>query len=448
MTFRNRLEFCAIIVLLGFVAAAACCYWQGAYLGKSYPGSTYLFRPEDYLTKTTPRVIADAHFFSDLYGPWYQLNAGDVYHAVPNKLPYSSNYPPFLNVLLFPLAILPYPTAFAVYCAGFIAILVWFATTFVTRGSNAGLLAPLVIILLAYPVQFCFDRGNLECLPFLCTALAFDFYRRDKFNHASILLGLAAGMKILPLFFAFQFLVDRRYRQALQVLYVALGVNAISFALLPGGYMYNVIGFRNMLSVYDSNNAGYAGAIFGANLRSLSYVLSVAAFFPSSLRPLCKFAFDNYNAVAVSMLALFVLISLRHTLRLSQSVLLLMICFAVLPPTSGGYRLLYLLIALNFVVRDDYFKTPDAVVAALLCINLIPFPYWHPLVHLVLPDMKLYWVISEINAGTIFHPLALLLAFFITVYQSLRQPVIIKGLASAPQKTEFQGTAKTVANVA
>lgn len=423
MTKRQRLELCCLLMLLGFVAAVGFCYWEGYYQGLSYPDGTYLFRPNDRFKVDQAPVITQDHFFSDLYTPWYQARAGDIYHAVPGKFDFRSNYPPLTNVLLFPLAILPYPAAYAIYALSFLAFLIWFAAIeFRTDHSPGGWLLALIPILLAYPVHVCFDRGNLECWAFMATAVAFVCYRREQYGWSAMLIAVAANLKIFPLLFVAQFWVDRRYREAGLCVAIAAALCLLSFAILPGRLIYNLHGFWGMLFAYSHDTADAKGMFFGTSLRGVIYTALILCKQVPGVVDLLLNAFQNYIWISVTMLGLCMLALLRRQLVLWQSTLLLTAAMVLLPPASADYRLLYFFIPLAMFF-DATVDWQESVLFTVLCsLLLISFAYWHPQE----PFERTPGVITissmEWNSNVVVHPLIELTIMLLLLKRAFGKP--------------------------
>lgn len=181
---------------------------------------------------TAPRLVdldvyrmGGAAVLSDL--PLYEqrLDGGD-------GLPFT--YPPFAALLLAPFSLVPAWFAYASWTALSVLAL----AAIVTRALPVGLLqqrllcftAVLAACVLVEPVQRTFHFGQVNLL--LCAMVLLDIGRREG-STRGVLLGIAAGIKLTPLFF-FAFLLLTRQWQALRTATATFLATVLAgFALLP-----------------------------------------------------------------------------------------------------------------------------------------------------------------------------------------------------------------------
>lgn len=146
---------------------------------------------------------AGALFGGDLYGVRFQVA----------DLPFT--YPPFAAVLMLPLAVLPIWLSACLWAAACVVVLA-FTLDLVLRACGAaptGMVLPAAVVaaLASQPVWSTFSFGQVNL--FLMAAILADVLRPDR-KHAGWLVGLAAGIKLTPLFFVAFFLVVGRRRAA------------------------------------------------------------------------------------------------------------------------------------------------------------------------------------------------------------------------------------------
>lgn len=154
---------------------------------------------------------ASALFGGDLYGVRFRIA----------DLPFT--YPPFAAAAMLPLAVLPTWLSAALWGAACVLVLAWIVdTTLRACGVVPRALAvPLVVVgaLVSEPVWSTFSFGQVNL--FLTAAILADVLRPER-RHAGWLVGVAAGIKLTPLFFvAFLLVVGHRK---------AAGVAVASFA--------------------------------------------------------------------------------------------------------------------------------------------------------------------------------------------------------------------------
>lgn len=171
------------------------------------------------------------------------LSGGGLYdYSYPDPVgrPAPFLYPPFAALLLLPLALVPLPAAgvgwslVQVYlAAGLVALLVR-ATGWRGTGPAARIGVPVLAVLgllASRPVTQGLDLGQLSLLiATLCVVDLLVLPRRWR----GVLVGLAAAIKLTPLFFVGYFLFTRQWRAAGVAVGSFLAATAIAFAVLPG----------------------------------------------------------------------------------------------------------------------------------------------------------------------------------------------------------------------
>lgn len=146
---------------------------------------------------------AGALFGGDLYGVRFHVA----------DLPFT--YPPFAAVLMLPLAVLPIWLSAFLWAVACVVVLA-FTLDLVLRACGvtpAGIALPaaVVVALASEPVWSTLSFGQVNL--FLMAAILADVLRPDR-RHAGWLVGVAAGIKLTPLFFVAFFLVVARRRAA------------------------------------------------------------------------------------------------------------------------------------------------------------------------------------------------------------------------------------------
>jgi len=136
-------------------------------------------------------------------------------HTLPDMNPVNAHPPP--SVLLFlPLASLTYVAAFRIWSAAS-AVMLAVALLLVRRELGPGPARwfwPLVVIVLlvSHPLREQFFNGQLNPPLLLCIVGAWMAMRRDRDTLAGVLLGLAAAVKLFPLFLFITPALRRRWR--------------------------------------------------------------------------------------------------------------------------------------------------------------------------------------------------------------------------------------------
>lgn len=154
----------------------------------------------------------------------YELGAsslfgGQLYDARFHVADLPFTYPPFAAVLLLPLAVLPMWVSAALWSLACVVVLAWTVdTTMRACGVVPRALAvPTVVAvaLLSEPVWSTLSFGQVNL--FLAAAILADVLHPER-RHAGWLVGIAAGVKLTPLFFvAFLVVVGQRRAAATAV---------------------------------------------------------------------------------------------------------------------------------------------------------------------------------------------------------------------------------------
>lgn len=149
----------------------------------------------------------------------YELGAsslfgGELYDARFRVADLPFTYPPFAALLLLPLAVLPIWLGAALWSLACVVVLAWIvdATMRACGVVPRALAVPLLVVaaLLTEPVWSTFSFGQVNL--FLAAAVLADVLRPER-RHAGWLVGIAAGIKLTPLFFV-GFLVMAGQRRA------------------------------------------------------------------------------------------------------------------------------------------------------------------------------------------------------------------------------------------
>ncbi|MGW4485407.1 glycosyltransferase 87 family protein [Amycolatopsis sp. NPDC004368] len=149
----------------------------------------------------------------------------------PEPLPFL--YPPFAALLLLPLAALPVQLAW-----GCMAVASAFALSRVLRLITNARMAPsgfavlLVAVLCLQPVWRTLGLGQVNIV--LMALVTVDVLALRGSRAGGVLIGLAAAVKLTPLFFILHLLVTGRVREALRAVSVFAAATAVGAAVLPG----------------------------------------------------------------------------------------------------------------------------------------------------------------------------------------------------------------------
>lgn len=302
-------------------------------------------------------------------------------------------YPPFLAVLLRPLALLPYRTAEQVWAllglACLIAALVLLARVTATPRRGLAAIIPLALLFPAVPETLLLGQANLLLLALLVGALWASLAggRRAELV-AGALLGLAAAIKLYPVLIVLVYALRRRWAAVAG----ALGGLAAAFALgLAGGggwgqtarWLFEVLPSVSAKRPFPSNQSVHAvlGRLFSANQFTFP-ALSKDNVITIDLRPLVDAptlgATLGYLCALVILAATALAILRQHQrggpLALSFG-LLVAAALLVTPVVWDNY---FVLLLIPIMVLASAARQTPALRAPLLaaCLLLVLQRYW------------------------------------------------------------------------
>ncbi|MHB1592669.1 MAG: glycosyltransferase 87 family protein [Streptosporangiaceae bacterium] len=198
-------------------------------------------------------------------------------------------YPPFAALVFAAVLVLPTPAAHDLMTlASFAAtpVTVWLTLGQMGLRGRTKLITALATSAVAiwmWPVVWSLHLGQVE--PLLMLLVVWDLSRPDRRPLKGAGIGLAAGIKLVPLIFIPYLLLARKFRQAA----VAAGTFAVTIALgfivLPGpstrwwltGYMFNTSKNGSVVSLVDQSLLGLLTRADGGNLAAAKPVWLVLA---------------------------------------------------------------------------------------------------------------------------------------------------------------------------
>jgi len=166
------------------------------------------------------------------------LTGGHLYEVTTAKAELFYNYTPLSAVLFIPLVILPYSLTTAVWIGLellFLQLTVWtmLDALGVHRTKHRAIATALVsaAALTVFAVDIDLRLGQINLL--LMFLVLFDLVRGEGRRWQGVLIGFAAGIKLVPLFYVGYLLVTGRTRAALRALGVFAAMLGLGFAILP-----------------------------------------------------------------------------------------------------------------------------------------------------------------------------------------------------------------------
>jgi len=395
-----KLRIMTLCVLTGFLLAIFFHAFM-VYAHIPYPYTSFLF------------------FSLDRFGDFFK-----VYDASRLLNPYfdsaASNYFPVTYILCYPFTFLPPVIALLTFSAIFIGFLLWLGYYFLRPILPAE--QPLdcwqtiiTLFLLSYPVLFCLDRGNIENLLFILVSLFVVAFINKKYFLASILLALAAGMKLYPLALIVLFIKKRRYPAALSTIIFLLIFTITSYSLLQGGLIVNVRQslsgmhqYANSYYILDNGFNFYTSLFTYVKLYIYSSLANTGLLTLEMVKQSMNSVMPYYTLTTLLLYGLLALHILWKETQIWKQLLLIMGAIILLPPASADYKLIYLFIPLLLYINADYDGPFQKIYIILFMLLLIP---------------KNYIIFSNgLSLVSIMNPVMLAGMILIIIYESYRYP--------------------------
>jgi hypothetical protein len=400
---EEKISLIVLIIVVGFAIAVAYHYAMGYYLGKPWPANTFLHKPEAHFFDFTLVVRQSATldpFSKDIGG-----FAGAPFAQFIGYL-FSIIHIAWLQLCIF----------FGSFFIVFLLMAKHYLYGLKSKLTSYQLLAIFAIVFLTYPVLFAVDRANFDLL--VCASL-FLFaltYGRQQYKASTVFLALAIAIKPFAAIFIMVYILDKRYKDVLLVIFNAVFLTALSLSLFKGGLFVETQNYFNSLfNIVDSLSAGNRQT-FITDLYSL--LTLVIKFIGDKLGtemylPAHPEARILYGIMAIIVFIYFVIYLWNKHPPLWKVMAVLAISVILLPFHSVDYRLTYLLVPMLMYLGFKEQTRNDLLIIILWGLLLVPKNY--------------YTLQSPQNIGMVINPL-LLISLLICI---IPDAFSIKGIASA-----------------
>lgn len=353
------------IVMTGMLASLVFHHVLGVFQHKSYPLSTFLFRPDDALN-----------------------DFKNMYHIVQGLNPYYSGFR--FDSVYFPVgSILFYPfTLFGsankgvyVFLSFFLLIYAAILSLVLRKAGGVSVASLLFLAFFNYPMLFALDRANIEIYLFLFLALFAYFYHFKKADLlADVFLALAISMKLYPGVLVVLYLRDRKFKHLLYIVLMCLAFSALSLLSFKGTFSGNVTGLLKALSAFGGSALGLNGIQHSASLFSFVRIIEGAwlKLFSSTYSDIASIG--TATSLPYTIFVLFAFIALAYLIiqkKMSDhdAWLILIASMIIFPTLSFDYKLISLLIPLLLLLAES----DSAPFTKMFCVSygllLIPKDY-------------------------------------------------------------------------
>jgi hypothetical protein len=399
LTRKKKIVTVSFIVMAGFVFAVFYGYIIGVYYGFSYyPQSTFLFRPYDKFMD----FYNGLSYAADGYG------RGMVGMSAVGYFIFS-----FFSLV----SLHNYFFAFLLYSFIFLGFLFFYNYRNMYSSLDNSAKKPemfylvFILSLLTYPVLIMLDRGNFEGYGFIFLSIFILLHYSGKSWLSTVFLALAVVLKIYPAIFLLIFIADRKYKQAIFTLALALIMSGFIF---DGNQLsYNISQFLtfigsatssqnsyNQIYIFGDEGASFCSSLFGG-FKGLIYMLQ-----PSHANHLLRSLFEYYplvSAVFGGVIGLYIVLVEKESWK---KVALAVFGMILLPFITADYRLIEIYIPLWLFINSGKKSIFDGIYTLLFALLLIPKNY--------------FLIKGEMSISVVLNPLILCIFTLLIIIDGLR----------------------------
>ncbi len=234
--------------------------------------------------------------------------------------------------------------------------------------------------ILAYPVLFCLQRGNIDTLIFIFTCLFVIHFQKKHFLLSILWLAMATAMKGYPGIFSLLFLSNKRYEDFFIFIAATLGLTVLSLVLFKGPILTN-------LSLLLRNLNGFNDQLMLSNL-SMQHNSSLYEFFKTfylmtqripwnPYYPTCTITTGYYSIIALILLTGISIYVIFYEKILWRQLTVLTTSILLLPQIALDYRQLLLFLPIYYFVNanDTFHRQQELFYTILFGLLLIPKNY-------------------------------------------------------------------------
>jgi len=379
---EKKLYILALLVMVGFFLAILFCYYEGIYQGQPYPYNTFLFKPADRYMDFYTNLAANAKL-----NPYF----GE------NFLQY-----PFLGIICWVFSLIPRPYTYFLYLFIVISLSIYFIYQLLWQMPwYKKTLFIFILFFLSYPVLFSIDRGNFEFLLFAALMASLYFYVRKNYLISAICLALAIAMKIYPALFLLLFIADKKYREAIISVVIAVLLTLVSLLFFQGGLIAN---FLYLFSMSNINTNKYIVNYINLTAKnSVQRGVTLLTLIKISIIELrlnpSPFVVENFSTIYSVLSAIIAIPLAIYTIffekEMWKKVALIIFAMLLLPSVSADYRLLLVYLPVVLFLNAEGEGKLDPIYTILFALLLIPITYYF------LPTVVSENKIHEISIGVV-----------------------------------------------
>jgi hypothetical protein len=366
---EEKLSLLVLIIVVGFSIAVAYHYVMGHYFGALWPANTFLFRPwdrfYDFLLVVRQSAALDP-FGEDIGGfagaPFAQF-VGYLFSVIR---PASLRLPIFFGSFFIVLILMVKHCLYGLK----------------SKLTSNQLLAIFVIVFLTYPVLFAVDRANFDLLVLPLLFLFALTYVRQQYGASTVFLALAIALKPYTAIFIMVYIIDKRYRDTMLVVFNAALLSILSLSLFKDGlfvetqkYFHALSSLGNDLS--PGSRLSYTSDLFGlltVGTKFIGDTLNLGSPIDLTAHPNARLA---YAILAVVVAIYFAIHLWEKPKPLWKTTAVLTILIILLPFNSHDYRLIYLFVPMLMYLAAGETTGNDLLIVVLWGLLLVPKDYYH-----------------------------------------------------------------------
>lgn len=361
---KSNLHLFTIVFALGFVLFLYGLLFYVNYLDLASVGDVISFKASDL-----PRPLPNSsypnplgvHYFGDFLTIFRLSQLSNPLDA-PGYIIFG--YFPFATVVLGPLVLLPFWIAAVVFSVATFSACVFLLYRIAALLDNRFLVFPLsTCLLLSGPMISGIDRGNLSLVVFVLCLAGLVCHLSGHESSTGIFIGLAAAIKVYPLFFLLGFRGSRTKLTGMLTFLVGTFTPLIAY---EGGVGKNL---RLLVSQFLEN--GSPASIDSVQAYNSSFLALFTALSKSGL-PVASLFVDHYLVFSSLLGILILLVCIGWETTTSERLLLIatFVCFT--PRIVGQYVLLLMFIAVIALFFDERKSLVIQIQLVALAVILLP----------------------------------------------------------------------------
>ena len=214
----------------------------------------------------------------------------------------------------------------------------------------------LLVTATFYPLLYAIERGSLDLLVFPVLACSMLFYDKKMYGIFSLLIGIIAGLKVLPLIFIVMvFCRSEKLKNTLIAVLTAVLSNCAAALVLPEDGISEITLYTRHLfqSIVDRGSSSNS---FPVGDNSLSAFLNTIRYFSPALGTSSALSFILIFSI-VSVLGVFIYVTVNYRRTSSEKLgLSALVVMLLIVPNSFNYRLMFFVPMMWFWNRNRSHK--------------------------------------------------------------------------------------------